>query len=355
MKRNILFFVCVFLLTVGVNAQNIPDSIYTNCEVIPAFTGGDAACRSYLIKNIIIPDDASKQNVEGIAYVQFVVERNGSLSSVELKKGILKSVDDEIVRVVKEMPAWSPAISNRINVRYQYTLPVRIRQFDYLKFDSLVDFLDSNYYLVDQAMSSHYSVIKKGKSSFLVSYYRKNGTLVEEQMCRTIHPNVKHGENVIYFEDKKVKTKGIFVNDKKEGGFTTYNQDGVRIKEENFENGLSKEVKSVIPNEEEPIYSVCEAPPSFPGGEDAKKKFIKDNLVYPERAKKKGNEGVVYIEFVVERDGSISKPSIKRNIGYDCGEEALRLVKLMPKWEPGMIRGKPVRAQFALPIKFALD
>ncbi len=352
MKKNLLFLICVFLLTAGANAQNKNDSIYANCEVIPTFTGGDAACRSYLIKNIIMPDDALKQNVEGTVYVQFVVERNGILSSVELKKGILKSLDDEIVRVVKKMPAWSPAIANGINVRYQYTLPVRIRQFDYLKFDSLVDFLDSNYNLVDQAMSSHYSVIKKGKSSFLVSYYRKNGILVEEQMCKTIKPNVKHGQNVIYFEDKKVKSKGTYVNDKKDGIFTTYDQEGVKIKEENFENGLSKD----MPSEEAPIYIVCEAPPRFPGGEKERKKFIKDNLVYPERAKEKGKEGVVYIEFVVERDGSISMPSIKRDeIGYGCGEEALRLVKLMPKWEPGMQRDKTVRVAVVLPVVFTLD
>ena len=351
MKRNLLFLICVFLLTAGTNAQNKNDSIYANCEVIPTFTGGDAACRSYLIKNIIMPDDALKQNVEGTAYVQFVVERNGSLSSVELKKGILKSVDDEIVRVVKEMPAWTPASSNGINVRYQYTLPVRIRQFDYLKFDSLVDYLDSNYNLVDQATSSHYCVIKKGKSSFLVSYYQKNGILVEDQMCKTIHPNVKHGENVVYFGNNKVKSKGTYVNDKKEGIYTTYDQEGVKIKEENFENGLSKE----MPGEEAPIYIVCEDPPKFPGGEKERNKFIKDNLVYPERAKEKGIEGVVYIEFVVECDGSISKAAIRRDIGYGCGEEALRLVKLMPKWEPGMQRGKTLRVQIVHPIVFTLD
>lgn len=320
------------------------------------FVGGDLACQKHLVKNIMIPDDALKQNIEGTAYIQFVVEPNGILSSVELKKGILKSVDDEIVRVVREMPSWSPAIANGINVRFQYTLPVRIRPFDYLKFDSLVDYLDSNYNPVDQTISTHFCIIKKGKSSFLVSYYQKNGTLIEEQMCRTIHPNVKHGENVIYFENTKVKSKGTYVNDKKEGIFTTYNQDGVKIKEENFENGLSKEVKSDIPIEEEPIYIVCEDPPRFPGGDKERNKFIKDNLVYPERAKKKGNEGVVYIAFVVERDGSISKATIKRDeIGYGCGEEALRLVKLMPKWEPGMQRGKTLRVQYVLPIVFTLD
>jgi protein TonB len=274
---------------------------------------------------------------------------------VELKKGIVKSVDDEILRVVRTMPAWSPAKANDIRVRYQYALPVRIRQFDYLKFDSLVDYLDSNYNRVDQAMSSHYSVIKKGKSSFLVSYYLKNGLLVEEQMCKTIHPNVKHGENIIYFENKKVKTKGIFVNDKKAGIFKTYNQDGVLIKEENFENGIFKDLITENEGKDELIFTVCEQVPMFPGGVDAMKKFFKDNLVYPERAKMKGNEGVVYIEFVVERDGSISKPMIKRDIGYDCGEEALRLVKSMPKWEPGLQRGKAVRVQFVLPIKFSLN
>lgn len=107
--------------------------------------------------------------------------------------------------------------------------------------------------------------------------------------------------------------------------------------------------------EEAQIFSVVEESPSYPGGDEARMKYLKDNLKYPQLARESGIDGTVYIEFIVERDGSISKPVIKRDIGGGCGDEALRVVKSMPKWSPGKQRGKPVRTQFVLPIKFILN
>ncbi len=62
----------------------------------------------------------------------------------------------------------------------------------------------------------------------------------------------------------------------------------------------------------------------------------------------------VYVTFVVEKDGSISNPKLLRDIGFGCGAEAIRVVKAMPKWNPGKQRGKPVRVQFNLPVSFSL-
>ncbi len=107
--------------------------------------------------------------------------------------------------------------------------------------------------------------------------------------------------------------------------------------------------------EEAQIFSVVEESPGYPGGDEARMKYLKENLKYPQLARESGIDGTVYIEFVVERDGSISKPIIKRDIGGGCGDEALRVVKSMPKWSPGKQRGKPVRTQFVLPIKFILN
>jgi protein TonB len=98
-----------------------------------------------------------------------------------------------------------------------------------------------------------------------------------------------------------------------------------------------------------------EVAPGYPGGDEARIKYLRENLKYPQLARESNIDGTVFIEFVVERDGSISKPTIKRDIGGGCGEEALRVVKAMPKWTPGKQRSKPVRTQFILPIKFTLN
>ena len=116
------------------------------------------------------------------------------------------------------------------------------------------------------------------------------------------------------------------------------------------------------------IFVIVEEMPRFPGCEVrdlAKKeryecatnlmlKFIYDHIRYPEIARQNGIEGTAYIKFVVETDGAISQATIVRDIGGGCGAEALRVVGLMPKWLPGFQRGKAVRVQFNLPVKFKL-
>lgn len=105
---------------------------------------------------------------------------------------------------------------------------------------------------------------------------------------------------------------------------------------------------------EEPIFTVVESEPEFPGGMEALYKYLGQNIKYPQLARENGITGKVYVTFVVEKDGSIANPRILRDIGGGCGAEAIRVVKAMPKWSPGKQRGKAVRVQFNLPVNFNL-
>ena len=119
---------------------------------------------------------------------------------------------------------------------------------------------------------------------------------------------------------------------------------------------------------EDEIFKVVEDNPAFTGCEGisdkAEKKrcaeekmlqFIYSNIKYPAIARENGVEGRAVIKFVVEKDGSITSPEIARDIGAGCGAEAMRVVQLMPKWEPGKQRGRAVRVQFNLPVQFKLE
>ncbi|MDD4848248.1 MAG: energy transducer TonB [Bacteroidales bacterium] len=106
---------------------------------------------------------------------------------------------------------------------------------------------------------------------------------------------------------------------------------------------------------EEEIFIVVEAQPEYPGGDAARMKFLQENLKYPQMAKESGIQGTVYATFVVEKDGRITDVKILRGIGGGCDEEAIRVIKMMPKWKAGQQRGKGVRVQFNLPIKFTLQ
>ena len=108
-------------------------------------------------------------------------------------------------------------------------------------------------------------------------------------------------------------------------------------------------------NDDEYICSIVETMPEYIGGDEARVKFLQKNLVYPEEARKKGIEGRVMVAFVVEVDGSLTNFKILRSVHPLLDEEALRVVKMMPKWIPGEQKGKPVRTQFQIPITFQLD
>jgi len=82
--------------------------------------------------------------------------------------------------------------------------------------------------------------------------------------------------------------------------------------------------------------------------------FVASNVHYPEEAKEKGIEGRVFVNFVVEKDGSVNEVKVRKGIGKLCDEEAVRVVKAMPKWTPGMQDGKPVRVHYNLPFFFKL-
>lgn len=105
---------------------------------------------------------------------------------------------------------------------------------------------------------------------------------------------------------------------------------------------------------EESIFKIVEKMPSFPGGEEELFKYLSKNTKYPPMAKDAGISGKVFVTFVVEKDGKISDVKVLRSIGGGCDEEAIRVVKNMPRWTSGEQRGKPVRVQFNLPINFIL-
>lgn len=95
--------------------------------------------------------------------------------------------------------------------------------------------------------------------------------------------------------------------------------------------------------------------PTFKGGEDEMYLWLGENIRYPQVAKESGIQGTVVVTFVVEKDGSITGIQILRDIGGGCGDEAIRVVKKMPKWKEGRQSNVPVRVQFNLPIKFTLE
>ena len=114
-------------------------------------------------------------------------------------------------------------------------------------------------------------------------------------------------------------------------------------------------IDPTLPENDTAIVAISEVMPEFPGGEEALFAYLSQNINYPTEAKDAKLEGRVYVTFVIEKDGQVSNAKILRDIGGGCGEEAIRVVKSMPKWKPGTQNGQPVRVQFNLPVSFQLQ
>ena len=107
--------------------------------------------------------------------------------------------------------------------------------------------------------------------------------------------------------------------------------------------------------EEQTIFEVVEQMPDFPGGQAALMQYLAKNIKYPTIAQENGTQGRVIVQFVVNRDGSIVDAKVVRSVDPYLDKEALRVINTMPKWKPGMQRGKPVRVKFTVPVMFRLQ
>jgi protein TonB len=119
--------------------------------------------------------------------------------------------------------------------------------------------------------------------------------------------------------------------------------------------GIGGPVTTTIIDTSDHVHPFADVMPEFPGGKDEMYKFMSTNITYPEQCQINGVQGKSYIQFTVEKDGSISDITIAKTPHKLLGKEASRVVKSMPNWTPGILNGVPVRVRFTLPVNFMLD
>ena len=177
------------------------------------------------------------------------------------------------------------------------------------------------------------------RKTFTVKNYTAEG-MPNPNIDFTIREVEKHGDTMMYSMDP-FTISGDIVNKLKNKIMT--------------DEDIDVEVTEVGCVDNDTVYNIVEQMPEFPGKEKAMMEFVTHNIHYPEEAKEKGIEGRVFVGFVVEKDGSINEVKVLKGIGHGCDEEAVRVVKSMPKWKPGMQKGKPVRVHYQMPFFFKLS
>ncbi len=116
----------------------------------------------------------------------------------------------------------------------------------------------------------------------------------------------------------------------------------------------AEDVSKTLDSDEQ-VFFIVEEMPEFPGGEMALREYIANAVKYPETAQKNGIQGKVYVTFVVGKDGFVKNTSIARGVDPSLDSEALRVIKNLPKWQPGMQKGVPVNVSYTVPINFKLQ
>ena len=279
--------------------EYVEEDLFIEIEVQPQFPGGEDSLYNFIYSNLRYPQVAKDNAIEGRVFITFVIETDGSITNVRIIRDIGGGCGHEAKRVVEMMPKWIPGKQNGKPVRVQYNLPVTFE----LPEEDKAKTIDATS---DSISNNTTEMIDVFPANEVIPFYQPNG-----------EKGVTGFQNIIEFQNITDMSKSD--------------------------------------EETEIILSIdpVETQPQFPGGDDSLYSFIYSNLRYPQEAIDNGIEGRVYITFAIEKDGSITGIKLLRDIGYGCGEEAMRIVRMMPKWTPGKDHlGNIIRIQYNMPIRF---
>ena len=225
-------------------------------------------------------------------------------------------------------------------------------------------YYDVNYKKVETLkLAKYYCIITNEPTDTLQkinkTYYLSGQLKVEFNSINLLDENSHIKRNIEgklkkWYENGKLQRETYYKKGKKDGQNTAYWENGQLRRLENYANGKFIDGKSFDLDGKEIPYTPIDEMPEFPGGQKALLDYISNNLKYPVEMQKMGIQGKTILRFVVLKDGSISNIEITRSATSGLDEEAIRVVKSLPKWKPGMLDGDLVSVYYTLPINFKL-
>ena len=267
------------------------DKVYDVSSLMPQFPGGMDALSTFIKSSINYPETAISKGVEGKVTVSFIVEKNGTVTNATVVTPVDPDLDNEAVRVVGNMPKWTPGTLNGAPVRVKYSIPVR------------------------------FSLPKSTTTPFVSERERlkKEWKAIDEKY------------DAKYQNDSPSATPTLKIV------------------------GAGKSNKTNMKQIKGNVYDVVEQMPNFPGGPSALSSWLSQNVKYPVVAQENGVQGRVVVRFIVEKDGKITNTEVVMKKDPSLDFEAERVVRSMPNWTPGKQNGKPVRVMYNIPVSFRLQ
>lgn len=184
--------------------------------------------------------------------------------------------------------------------------------------------------------------------------YFRSGQKKWETHYANYKRKLQDGKELHWYESGQLKWEINLKDNQKHGLLYTYWPNGTRKRKEFYEKDILMGSKCMDTTGAEIKYFDFEKNPEFPGGREARLRYLDKELTYPMIARKQGQQGRVLVGFTVDEQGELSNFKILRGVSAELDEEALRVVRKMPKWTPGERDGEVVKILFTLPIRFEL-
>jgi TonB family protein len=351
------------------------------------FPGGYNAFMDFFKNNFKFPSQSVRKDYTSYIDVKFDISESSEISNIKIVKGLDEFCDAEVVRLINNMPKWTPYLSEGKPVSIQASMHIGIKMDPAYPSNSPIvnigaaigkkpsidpndekpllvvqqnpdfkggytamqTFLKENINYPDVASKEgiqgtvfvQFVISKYGKISN-VKILRGIGGGCDEEAVRVVKimpdwiPGINDGKEVPVMFQIPVKFQLVKPNPT------------VQLNPDN------EEIKPMVDKNGNKTNMEMEQKPEFPGGYNGVMKFISDHTKYPPLAQNSGIQGTVYVQFLIDKTGQTSQAKVLRGIGGGCDEEAVRVVKEMPKWIPGKQNGQPVNSVYQIPVKFQL-
>ncbi|MHC1704454.1 MAG: TonB family protein [Tenuifilaceae bacterium] len=368
------------------------NEVFTVVEQMPSFGGGDAnEFKAWVAANMKYPKVAAENGIQGKVFVQFVIEADGSLTNAKILRSVDPALDKEALRIVQSSPKWNHGMQRGKTVRVQFTFPIEFTLKNTKatsqdetppmpKIDTLNDKIvkeqeitDEEVFLVVEKMPNFGGgdpnefrayvaanlqypkiAIEKGiQGRVFVQYVvEADGSITNVKILRGVDP-ILDKEAIRVVESSPKWNPGMQRGKAVRVQFT-FPITFVLGDSENKSQPQKTDTEKTISKEED-VFTVVEQVPTFGSGDPNEfRTWVAANMKYPKVASDNGIQGKVYVQFVIEADGSLTNAKILRSVDPALDKEALRIVQSSPKWNPGMQKGKPVKVQFTFPIAFII-
>jgi TonB family protein len=338
----------------------VADKVYTYVEQMPEFPGGTEHLHSYVAASLRYPAEAIKNEVEGRAFVRFVVLPTGQISDAQVIKGIGAGCDEEALRVVRALPPFEPGKQNGRTVSVSYTLPVTFnlkttpgapnvpipplptlpkpedKIYTYVERMPSIAGADDHSVSIASALQAAVTLppeVLNGSSEGQVSInfiVNRDGTTRDAKVVRSLCPACDAAALAAVPKLPRLKP-GI--------------QNGLPVNVQ-----MTQAVVLFSPNH---IYEAREAatPATFGDTPTALRQYLTDKMKEPSVLTKEKLQGSVEVRFVIQTDGQTGAAEVTRPFCRSCDEEALRLIRTMPRWKPARnAAGQAIQVRQAMSI-----